>query len=171
MKHPEAYIDFKVFEDSDTLIGVASATLPAIAFLTQTISGAGIGGNVQAILAGMVDAMSLTLNFRSVTGAATNLCTPEKHLIDLRLAEQHWDSTEAQKEVQADKFVMVVVPRTTNPGNIAPASASDASGEYSVYRYEAYKDGKELWCIDPYNGICRILGKDYRAPINKALGM
>ncbi|MBO6266895.1 MAG: phage major tail tube protein [Synergistaceae bacterium] len=171
MKQPEAYIDFSVFENGDTLIGVASATLPNIAFLTQTISGAGIGGNVQAVLAGMVDAMSLTLNFRSVTGAATHLSTPEKHLIDLRLAEQYWEQTEAQKVVQADKFIMVVVPRTTNPGAVAPASASDASGEYSVYRYEAYKDGEELWCIDPFNRICRINGVDYFAPINKALGL
>ena len=170
MKQPEAYIDFEVYEDSVNLIGVANITPPDITYLTQTITGAGITGNVEAVLIGMVDTMTLQMNFRSVTGAATSLSSPHKHQLDLRVAEQYWNTTSVEKEIQADKYIMVVVPRTTSPGQIAPASASAASGSYSVYRYEAYKDGKELWVIDPFNQICRINGVDYLADVRTALG-
>ena len=170
MKQPEAYINFEVYKDSVNLVGIAKATLPNVAFLTQSVSGAGISGNVDAVLAGMVEAMSLTLNFRSATDAAVSLAAPTKHNIDLRVAEQYWNTTGVAKEVQADKYVMVVIPKNTTPGSVAPASAADASGEYSVYYYAAYKDGKKLWEIDPYNQICEIDGVDYLAPVRKALG-
>lgn len=169
-KQPEAYIDFEVYEDAVNLVGVAKVALPDVAYLTQTITGAGIAGNVEAILSGMVEAMTTTFNFRSVTDAATKLMRPEKHQLDLRVAEQYWDTVNVKKEIQADKYVMVALPKSTKPGTIAPASTADTSGEYSVYRYEAYKDGKTLWKIDPFNYICEVDGVDYMAPIRKALG-
>ena len=169
-KQPEAYIDFEVYEDSKNFIGISQATLPNITFLTQQITGAGISGNVEAVLTGMVDAMSLTLNFRNATDAAVSLMSPKRHNIDLRVAEQFWDTNKIAKTVSADKSVMVVIPKNTQPGNVAPAAAADASGEYSVYYYAGYRDGKKLWEIDPWNYICNIGGVDYMADVRKALG-
>ena len=65
---------------------------------------------------------------------------------------------------------LIVIPKNFNPGNVAPASAADANGEYSVYYYAGFKDGKKLWEIDPFNYICNIGGKDYMAAVRKALG-
>ena len=167
---PEAYIDFEVYEDANNFVGVAQATLPNINFLTQQLSGAGIAGNVEAVLTGMVDAMTLQLQFRSATDAAVTLAKPIKHNIDLRVAEQYWDTTDGKKNVKADKYVMTVIPKNFTPGNVAPAAAADASGEYSVYYYAAYKDGKKLWEIDPWNYICIIGDNDFMAQVRKALG-
>ena len=170
MKQPEAYIDFEVYEDSVNLVGVAKVTLPDISFMSVSITGAGVTGTVETPLSGMIDAMTLTLNFRSATDAAVTLGAPQKHHIDLRVAEQYWNTVAVEKEIWADKYVMTVVPKKIAPGSVAPASAADASGEYSVYYYAAYKDGKTLWEIDPFNQICNIGGIDYCADIRKALG-
>ena len=169
-KQPEAYIDFEVYEDAKNFVGISQATLPNINFLTQQITGAGISGNVEAVLTGMVDAMSLTLNFRNATDAAVKLMAPKKHNIDLRVAEQNWDTAAIKKTISADKYVMVVIPKNTQPGTVAPASAADASGEYSVYYYAGYKDGAKLWEIDPWNYKCEIGGVDYKKDVRKALG-
>lgn len=169
-KHPEAYINFAVYKNAVDLVGISKVTLPDITYLTQMISGVGIAGNVEAILVGMVDAMTTTFNFRSVTDAATELMRPEPHLLDMRVAEQYHNPVTSNKEIQADKYVMLCQPKATKPGNVATASPADASGEYAVYRYEAYKNGKTLWKIDPYNYVCEIDGIDYMAPIRKALG-
>jgi len=169
-KQPEAYIDFEVYEDAKNFVGISQAVLPNIAFLTQQITGAGISGNIDAVLTGMVDAMSLTLNFRSATDAAVKLMAPKRHNIDLRVAEQYWDTSNIAKAVAADKYVMVVVPKNTQPGTVAPAAAADASGEYSVYYYAGYRDGEKLWEIDPWNYICNINGVDYMQDVRKALG-
>jgi len=169
-KQPEAYIDFEVYEDSKNFIGISKATLPNINFLTQTITGSGISGNVEAVLIGMTEAMSLTLNFRNATDAAVSLMAPKKHNITLMVAEQNWDTTKVEKSISADKYVMVVVPKNTQPGSVAAASAADASGEYSVYYYAGYKDGKVIWEIDPWNYKCVIDGVDYMADVRAALG-
>lgn len=169
-KQPEAYIDFEVYEDGKNFLGVSQATLPNVAFKTQSITGAGISGDVDAVLTGMMESMELTLNFRSATDAAVSLMAPVKHTIDLRVAEQYWDTSAVQKTVQADKYVMVVVPKSTNPGNVSPASSADASGTYSVYYYAGYKNGKKMWEIDPFNYICKIGNKNYLSDVRKALG-
>ncbi|MBE5809223.1 MAG: phage tail protein [Clostridiales bacterium] len=169
-KQPEAYIDFEVYEGKTNYMGIARATLPNINYLTQQITGAGIAGNVEAVLTGMVDAMSLTLEFRSATDAAVTLMKPVKHEIDLRVAEQYWDTVKQAKQILADKYVMTVVPKNFSPGSIAPASAADTSSEYSVYYYAGFKNNKKLWEIDPFNYICNVGGKDYMADVRKALG-
>lgn len=171
MKQPEAYIDFEVYEDKTNFAGIAKVTLPDIEFMTQNITGAGISGNVDAVLIGMVNAMTMTMEFRSPNcEAAIRLISPERHNIDLRIAEQHWDTVEVAKQVTQDKYVMVVVPKKLSVGSVAPASPADASGEYSVYYYAAFKDGKTLWEIDPFNYICKIGEKDYMADVRAALG-
>ena len=170
MLHPESLIDFKVYEDKTEYLGVAQVGLPDIAYITQTITGAGIAGNVEAVLIGMMDVMSTTMQFRSCTDAAAKLAKPIAHQIDLRVAEQYWNSLGGQRVVQADKYVLKIIPKKTSPGNVTPASPADANGEYSTYYYAAYKDGKQLWEIDPHNYICVIDGVDYMAPVRKALG-
>ena len=169
-KQPEAYINFSVYEDGKEFLGISQATLPEVNFKTLTVNGAGIGGDVDAILPGVLDAMSLTLNFRNATDAAVKLMSPVRHNIELRVAEQHWDTAKIAKGVTADKYVLVVMPKSTKPGNVAPASAADASGEYSVYYYAGYKDNKVLWEIDPWNYKCVIDGVDYMADVRTALG-
>lgn len=170
MIRPEAYIDFVVYENSKEMLGVAKATLPDIKFLTQTINGTGVGGNVEAVLKGMVDTMSLTLEFISATDSAVNLSTPVKHNIELRAAEQQWNSIGVKSVIEAIKYVMVVIPKSFNVGSVAPASSADSKSEFAVYYYAAYRGKKQLWEIDPYNYICKINGVDHMKEVRAALG-
>jgi len=170
MNQPQAYLDFEVYEDNINLLGVAKATLPEIAYLTQDITGAGFSGKIEAVLIGMMEAVTLKLDFRSCTDAAVQLMSPHKHHIDLRVAEQYWDNVGVEQDMQADKHVMIVVPKKMSPGTVAPASLADVSGEYAVYRYEGYKDGKTLWKIDPFNYICEVGGVDYMTKLRQILG-
>ncbi|RKJ37941.1 phage tail protein, partial [Acutalibacter sp. 1XD8-33] len=70
----------------------------------------------------------------------------------------------------ADKYVMIVRPKTLGVGDVAPMAAANTSGEYVVYYYAAYRDGKQLWEIDKRNQKFVVNGKDYWAKVRKALG-
>ena len=48
----QSIINFKVYEDSVEYVGMAQATLPDLTALTQSISGAGIAGNVESVILG-----------------------------------------------------------------------------------------------------------------------
>ena len=88
MIQPQAYLEFEVYEDNINLLGIAKATLPEIAYLSQDMTGAGFSGTIEAVLIGMMEKMTLKLDFRSCTDAAVQLMSPKKHHIDLRVAEQ-----------------------------------------------------------------------------------
>ena len=169
-KQPAAYINLEIYEDSVNLMGVAKVQLPAIAFPCVNISGAGMMGEMEVPLYGMVSNMTTTITWLTPHGDAVKQMSPKKHQLDMRVAEEYWDVEQAEVGLWADKYVMVVRPKTTTPGTVAPMSAADASGEYVVYYFAAYKNGEQLWEVDKRNMKCVILGVDYMAEVRKALG-
>lgn len=169
-KIDELVVNFAVYEDAVEYLGMAEATLPDIEFLTEEISGAGIGGNVEEIIIGHLSAMTATLNFRTVCKSAVRLLEPRIHKLDLRVAQQQVNNRTSETEVTGLKHIMKVKPKKTALGKVAAASTADVSGEYAVSYYAMYMDGKKNTEIDPLNFICIINGYDYLAAVRKALG-
>lgn len=166
----ESVINFAVYEDSVEYVGMAGVTLPNLAAIVQTLSGAGIAGNVEVPVLGHYDVMSLTLNFRTTTEHSMRLSEPRRHNIDLRMAQQIEDTVAGEVKVQSIKHVLVVVPKTDTGGTVAPAAPTNGSGEYSVRYWATYIDGAKVREIDPLNFICEVNGVDYLADVRKAIG-
>ena len=170
MEQAAAYINLELYEDSVNLLGVAKVKLPDITFPCVTISGAGMMGNMEVPLYGMVDAMSTTITWLTPHQDAVKLMSPKKHQLDMRVVEEYWDTEETDVDLWPDKYVMIVRPKTLGVGDVAPMAAANTSGEYAIYYYAAYRDGKQLWEIDKRNMKCVIDGVDYMADVRKALG-
>ena len=58
---------YDIYEDGERYLGTASVTMPTLNNVTQTVSGAGIAGNIEAIAVGHPDAMTMTVNYRVTT--------------------------------------------------------------------------------------------------------
>lgn len=170
MKYDQGVINFAVFEDGNEYYGMAQASLPDITMLTQTITGAGIAGNIESVILGHFDTMTLSLNFRSTTKQAVKLSEPRRHTIDLRVAQQIEDTVAGEVKTQAVKHLFVVVPKKDVGGNIAPASPMDASGEYAVRYWATYIEGEKVREIDPMNFIYEVNGTNYLADVKTSLG-
>ena len=166
----QSNINFAVYEDGQEYYGMASVTMPTLSNLVQSINGAGISGNIEAVILGHLDTMTLGLNFRTTTTASIRLSEPRRHQIDLRIAQQHEDPVNNSIDAVAEKHVMVVMPKSHNVGSISPASPSNGSGEYAVRYWATYINGVKVREIDPFNFICEINGVDYLAPVRSALG-
>ncbi len=167
---PAGYIQLELYEDGKSYEDLAEVTLPNIAFLTTSISGSGLMGNIEVPIMGMLDNMTMTIKFRTMTETAAKLCEPKKHQLDLRIAEEWWENESAETGLWADKMVVICVPKATTLGVVTPVAMPDTSGEYVVYYYAAYRNGEQLWEIDKRNMKCIILGTDYMEPVRKALG-
>ena len=169
-KVDETVIGFAVYEDATEYYGMSEVTLPEIANLTEEISGAGMGGKVEAVILGAIEAMTTTLNFRTVTKNAIKLHEPREHKIDLRVAQQNKNTTKGVTEVGRVKHLLTLTPKKLNPGKVATASAAEVSGEYATTYFATYIDGKKMLEIDPLNYIYFVNGKDWLADVRKALG-
>lgn len=165
-----AYINLEIYEDSVNLLGVAKVKMPSIVFPCVNISGAGMMGNMEVPLYGMVDNMTTRLDWLSPTGDAVNLASPNEHKLELRVAEEFWDTEQSREGIWADKYNMIIRPKGFSPGTVAPMTAADTNGEYVVYYFAGYRGGEQLWEIDKRNMKCVIKGKDYMAEVRKALG-
>ena len=159
----QSVINFAVYEDSVEYLGMSKVTLPDVTFLTQSISGAGVGGNVEAVILGHLEAMTLGLEFRTTTPQSV-------HSIDLRVANQYEDPVAGTVEARKEKHIFVVVPKSTKGGTIAPATPTSGSGEYAGRYWATYINGKKVRELDPLNFICYINGVDYLAGVRAALG-
>lgn len=166
----ESVINFAVYEDGVEYVGMAGVTLPNLSAIVQTLSGAGIAGNVEVPVLGHYDVMSLGLNFRTTTEQSVRLSEPRRHNIDLRYAVQDEDPVAAAVQIRAIKHILVVIPKTHTPGTVAPATPENGTGEFAVRYWATYIDGKKVREIDPLNFICLIDGTDYLADVRKALG-
>lgn len=166
----ESIINFAVYENAVEYYGMAEVTLPEITNLTAEVTGAGISGTFESVVLGHLEAMTLTLNFRTLVKDAVTLSEPRDHTIDLRAAQQSKDTVSGRTVVTPVKHVLVVKPKKLSPGKLAPASAADASGEYAVTYWATYIDGKKLLEIDILNFIYIVNGVDYLAEVRTALG-
>ena len=110
MKVDNGTTNFAVYEDATEFYGMAEATLPEISQITEEVKGAGIAGAFNGAFVGHIEAMTLTLNFRSVTADAIKLAEPRNHQLDLRAAQQYWDNSAGKFIQQAVKHVLMVTP-------------------------------------------------------------
>ena len=169
-KHDTLNVNFACYEDAKEYLGMTEATLPDIEYMSETISGAGIGGELEEVLIGMVSAMTTTLNFRTITNSTIKLTKPGVHKIDLRVAQQRRNSKTGKVEIVQVKHILRLTPKKQGMGTVAPASAGDVSGDYATSYFATYIDGTKKTEIDPENFICIIGSKDYLADVRKALG-
>lgn len=170
MRIDQTNVIFEVYEDSVNFCGIAQVTLPNLAQIAESFSGAGIAGNVEAVARAHFDAMTLGLQFRTTTEEALRLMRPDRHTLDLRVARQDEDTEAGRILIAGLKYIAVVLPKSLNLGNVAPHSRQDVSGEYAL-RYFAISIGGKLETeIDQLNYKCMIDGVDYLAPVRAVLG-
>lgn len=170
MKIGNGIQNIAVYEDGNELLGMADVTLPEMSPATTEVSGAGIAGKFTAPFIGQMEALSLTLNFKTVNENATSLLEPRSHMIDVRGTQQVWNATAGEFEEQAVKAVMVVIPTKNSDGKLAPSSPTDGSLEFSVSYYALYLDGVQQKEFDQFNYIYKVNGVDYLAKQRKNLG-
>ena len=170
MAFDSAVINFAVYEDGKEYIGTAKATLPDLSLLTASHSGAGLAGNIEDVILGHMEAMTLGLEFKTLGDNAFRLAEMRYHDIDLRVAQQEEDPVSGTIKVRAVKHYLRVIPKKTGGGGVAPASAADVSGEYAVRYWKTTIDGVKKLESDPMNYICYVNGTDYLASVRTALG-
>lgn len=169
-KIDETVIGFATYEDGKEYVGISEVALPEVSSITEEITGAGIAGKIESVILGAIEAMTLTLDFRTVTNNAISLHEPRKHNIDLRAAQQQTDTVKGTTEVVKVRHCLVITPKKLNPGKVASASAAEVSGEYAVSYYATYINGRKVLEIDPLNYIYEVNGKDYLKDVRAALG-
>ena len=168
---PEKLISFRVYQDGNDLLGVADAELPSLEYMSETVKGAGVAGEVESPTIGHFGKMSLTLNWRTVTKSLIFLAKPIAHALDLRGAIQTYDAGSGQYKVTPLRVAVRALPKKAELGKMEMNSAGNGSNQFEVIYIKIMLGGETLAEIDKYNYICIIDGSDYLSDVREALGL
>lgn len=168
---PEKMINFRAYNEAQDLLGIADVELPDIEAMTETVKGAGIAGEVESPVLGHFSSMTLKLNWRTLQVSPAALSQQKAHLLDLRGANQQYDSAEGAYKTSAIRVVAKCVPKKLALGKLDVGSTTDTSNEFEVNYIKITIDGEEVVEIDKFNYICKIKGTDFLADVRMALGL
>ncbi len=175
MIYPSGQITYRVYENGEVLPGVVKATMPSTKYKAVQTEGAGILGTVDIPLAGLIDPMTLNMEFSSHDTMIT-LGSNKWHDIMLYEATQHFNDVSMDEEIRGLRFELSIRPIETSMGDVQAHTAQNPKASFSVRKYAVYQteEGKkdiELIFIDPFACIHRVNGEDCAKKIRKAIGM
>lgn len=168
---PERTINYRVYDDANAVIGIATVDLPDIEAMTDTVSGAGIAGEVDSPTLGHFGSMTLTINWRTITGDATKLNAQRVHALEFRSSQQINDAARGELKTQSVRIVTRCTPKNLSLGSLEVSAATDSSSEFEVSYIKIFIDGRETLEIDKYNFVFRVNGEDFLRPVRRDLGI
>lgn len=162
---------FAVWKGGERKIGVADVTLPDIEYMTESIKGAGIAGEVDMPTAGHTSSMTTSLNWRTINGDNIDLIAPKAHDLEFRGAQQVFEAGSGEFLVQEVKINIRGLPKKGGIGKMDTSAKTDSSNELETIYLKVTIDGVVKIEIDKFNYKHVINGTDYMLPFRAALGI
>jgi P2 family phage contractile tail tube protein len=169
---PTQNINFRVYNgENQDLLGIAEVTLPNFEAMTETVSGAGIAGEIDMPVLGHFGSMTVELSWRTMTSDAVTLSEQKAHRLDLRGSIEQYDEQSGDIASIPMKIALVTIPKGLNLGNLNVGTGSDSSTELECVYIKVWLDGKESVELDKFNYIYRVNGVDYLESVRRDLGL
>lgn len=166
----EVLKDYRMYDEQKAFVDTVDVTLPEAAYMTATIGGAGIAGEVEIPILGLLQSMGISVNFHNISGQQIGLLSGSKQL-EFRGSEQYRDVSSGELRERSIKITTKVLPKKHAPGSLTKASEMGSSFEGEVTYLKILHDGKEVLEIDKFNYICKINGVDLNAVTRENIGM
>ena len=161
---------FKVYDvdASDELPGVVTIQLPSLELLKNSFKGAGVAGEINVPVPGMMSALTATLSFpKGYGGLARLFALAKTGTLDLR-NDITVNNTDNHKLLHIrDRWVLKGPLSKYDPGKIEQAATSDGSIDLEVYKLQHWLDGEEVLEWDPFNYIYTVNGEDMLAELRQ----
>ena len=168
---PDKTTAFKVYHNGNYELGIATVDLPEIAYVTDTLSGAGIAGELDTPVQGHFQSMQTTLHFRTVTAQALSLLQTTGGTITLMASQQDVDTGAIALVDTGLKIVIKYLPHTVSLGTEESGASTDTSVELEVTYLKIEIEGRELVEIDKLNYKHVVDGVDLLANVRRNVGM
>lgn len=168
---PERLINFRVYNDNNDLLGIATVDLPEIQAMSDTVSGAGIAGEVESPVLGHYSSMTTTFSWRTIEKSAMSLAKQQAHMIEVRGSQQVYDAANGTYSTVSVRAAMRVVPKTVTLGTFEPGATTDSSQEFEVLYLKLFVGGEEVLEIDKYNYVAKFGEDDILSSVRSDLGL
>lgn len=168
---PERLINFRVYNEGNDCLGIATVDLPELSAMSDTVSGAGIAGEVESPVLGHFSSMTTTFTWRTIEQAAMVLSQQRAHAVEVRGSQQNYDAATGEYNSVPVRVAMRIVPKTNTLGTFEPGATTDTEQEFEVLFIAVEVNHVPLVTIDKYNFIAITGGVDALATVRADLGL
>ena len=168
---PDKTINYNVYDDGERLLGTATIELPEIAFVADTLSGAGIAGEVETPVLGHLQAMQVTLNWNTIEESTIAMLANTARTLTLRSAQQKLDSAQGVLVSVPVKITLKTLPKSVSLGTFEMGAKTDSTSVLEVTYIKIDVDNTTTLEIDKLNYICSIHGEDLLAEVRSNMGL
>ncbi|HAS88812.1 MAG TPA: phage tail protein [Desulfovibrio sp.] len=163
--------EYNVYLGGGEPLGVATVELPNFESVSETLSGAGLGGEVEAAVTGLFKPMSCKLTFNKKTSNYAKLLTPVGHELDLRASVQGLNSESGAYEHDPERIALRTLPKKFTLGKFEVGKAQENEVEFEIVYVKLIVNGEEYLEFDKFNYIFVVDGTDYMSDIRRNIGM
>ena len=164
-------INFEVFIAGGRKLGMADITLPNIEYKTATLSGAGVGGEIEMPTPGQTNSMELEINWRTLNEDTTKLLAMKAHDLEIRGSSELYDAGTGEIKSEAIKINVRTLPKKGDSGSFKPADHTDTKSTLEIIYIKETIAGKVVLEIDKLNYIHYVDGVDFLSSVKSDLGL
>ena len=173
---PAQLRNFTGFDAGRQILGVADIVLPNFQYMTESMAGAGMNGEIDSPTVGHFQSLTTTINWRSLTADNIRYTAPRTYHFDFRGDVQFYDEGSGDFLEQSVKLVLRCVPKGFNPGSFTKSSLMGTSAEYEILYVKLSITHRVVVEIDKLNYICKMIGPngtliDYLRESRRNLGL
>ncbi|MEK5477580.1 phage major tail tube protein [Paenibacillus sp. FSL R5-0407] len=147
----------------------ADITLPSLTPMTDTLSGAGILGELDLPSPGHYSSLELGIAWRTINEGVFDIADAGEIPVEFRGAFQEYEVNKGLT-TKAIKIVVRGQSKGIDLGTLAQNAATDTSNTIEITYIKIFIEGDEVFELDKLNYIFRINGKDVLFDVRKALG-
>lgn len=168
---PDKLINAKIyFEGKTELVGTADAELPALEYITETLSGLGLAGEIETPVLGHFKALPFKFKWNIPNEQAMTLLQPNTHHLEVFASTQSLDAATGKLVSSPVKIVLRGMPKKLSLGKLEPGKKMDPELELECSYIKMWIAGKVVLEIDKFNFIANIMGEDALGSVRKDLG-
>ena len=171
MMLPEVVNDFNVYIEGEKLIGQnADVELPEFNFITDTLSGAGIMGEIEDPVTGLTESSTIKFKWNCLQDDYFNLVnTTKPQTITLRASNQMINKSTFETDYYPTKLLVRGKSKSIKLGTLEKGKKQDCETEIEIFYFKAMRENHVLIEIDKLNSKFVLNGEDLRAKINSQI--
>jgi len=160
---------YNVYLDGNKLVGISDeVTLPDFEALTETLSGAGILGEIDEPLLGHFKASEMEIPFRTLNEHMFRLASMSKALnLTLRASTQTIDTGNINTGAMPSRIVIKGKNKAITGGKLKQGEGTGSSIKVEITYILIEVDGVKMFELDKLNFVYKVKGVDLLAAIRK----
>lgn len=167
---PSVLINAKVYNEGKVLLGQADCELGDFEYMTESLAGLGLAGELDLPVLGHFKSLSLKLKWNTICPEAVELLAPKTHQLAIYASIQNWDADKGSFQPVPCRVNCRAIPKKGGAGKFEPGKKMEPESEFELTYLKMSINGKEAVEIDKINFKAMIDGTDYLAAVRSQLG-